>query len=187
MLIEILKHTPPWVFVLFFALLIMGYLQSKDRVFGRGKIILLPIVMIGLSFYGVLSAFGIGQPLSLVSWVGGMAIAGGLSLSFPSPLGVTYSTTDLSFSVPGSWLPFYLMMAIFATKYTVGVILVRQLAIANEESFIVSVCLIYGLISGIFLFRALTIWRSRKCHNIPSNKPLNAGIVVNCDDGERIR
>jgi hypothetical protein len=174
MLIQIIKHTPLWVFILFFALLVMGYMQSKDRIISRGKITILPIAMIGLSFYGVVSAFGIGQPVSWVSWLAGMSIAGCLSVKFPSPLGVSYSTKDLSFSVPGSWLPFYLMMAIFSTKYTVGVILARQLPIVNEKSFIVSISLCYGLISGIFLFRALTIWRSRKCNNISSNQSLNA-------------
>ena len=174
MLIEIIKRTPPWVFILFFVLLIMGYLQSKDRVISRGKITVLPIAMICLSFYGVISAFGVGQPISLVSWVVGMSIAGPLSVKFPSPLGVSYSTKNLSFSVPGSWLPFSLMMAIFSLKYIVGVILARQLPIVHEKSFIASVSLCYGLISGIFLFRALVIWRSRKCDNISSNKSLNA-------------
>ena len=110
MLLKIIKHTPPWVFILFFALLIMGYMQSKDRVIRRGKIIILPIAMIGLSLYGVVSAFGIKQPASLISWVAGMSIAGFLSVKLPSPLGVSYSTKDLSFSVPGSWLPLYFLI-----------------------------------------------------------------------------
>jgi lipopolysaccharide export LptBFGC system permease protein LptF len=58
LLIEILKRTPPWVFFLFFVLLAVGYYQSKDRIVGRGKVAILPIIMIALSFYGVLSAFG---------------------------------------------------------------------------------------------------------------------------------
>jgi len=91
-------------------------------------------------------------------------------VKFPSPLGVSYSTKELSFSVPGSWLPFYLMMAIFALKYTVGVILARQLPSLHEKSFIASVSLFYGLIGGIFLFRALLIWRFRKCENISYNQ-----------------
>lgn len=166
LLIEIIKHTPPLVFVLFFVLLVMGYRQSRDRVIGRGKITVLPIAMISLSFLGVISAFGVWQPISLVSWVVGVSISGLLSVRFPSPLGVSYSAKDLSFLVPGSWLPFYLMMAIFALKYTVGVILARQLPILHEESFIASVSLFYGLIGGIFLFRALCIMRFSKCGNI---------------------
>jgi len=60
LLIEIIKRTPPWVFVLLAALLAMGYAQSKDRTIGRGRVAILPVTMIGLSFYGVVSAFGIG-------------------------------------------------------------------------------------------------------------------------------
>lgn len=166
MFIEILKRTPPWVFVLFFALLIMGYLQSKDRIISRGKVAILPVAMICLSFYGVLSAFGMGRPVGLVSWAAGIFLAGFLGRKFASPAGVVYSTTKRSYSVPGSWFPLFLMMAIFFIKYAVGVILARKLPIANEQIFIVPVSLCYGLISGLFLVRAFGIWRCPECNNI---------------------
>lgn len=168
MLAEIVARTPVWVFFLFFVLLILGYIQSKDRKIGRYRIVILPMVMICLSFYGIVSAFGIGQPVSLMSWVMGLVCAGLLSLWFPSPSGVYYSPKELSFSLPGSWLPLSLMLAIFFIKYAVGVILARRLPIINENIFVASVSLCYGLISGIFLFRAFVIWRSRKADNTMS-------------------
>lgn len=174
MLIEIIKRTPPWVFVLFFVLLIIGSMQSKDRTLSRGKVAILPVAMICLSFYGVLSAFGIGRPVSLVSWAAGIFIAGLLGGKFPLPAGVSYSTENRSYSVPGSWFPLFLMMAIFFIKYAVGVILARKLPIANEQIFIVPVSLCYGLISGLFLVRAFAIWRCPECDNIVSNRGLHA-------------
>ncbi len=81
-LIEILKHTPAWVFVLFFVLLAVGYFQSKDRAIGRGKVSILPVAMIVLSFHGVLSAFG-AIAIGLVSWVLGVVIAVGIGVSLP--------------------------------------------------------------------------------------------------------
>ncbi|MGE5820140.1 MAG: DUF6622 family protein, partial [Deltaproteobacteria bacterium] len=50
--------------------------------------------------------------------------------------------------------------AIFFTKYAVGVILARQLPVANEPVFVGSISLCYGFLSGIFLARALVIRRS---------------------------
>lgn len=74
MLIEILKRTPPWVFVLFFVLLAYGFSQSRNRVVGRGMVPILPAAMIALSFYGVFSAFA-GAAIGLVAWALGLAIS----------------------------------------------------------------------------------------------------------------
>jgi hypothetical protein len=166
LLIEILKRTPPWVFILFFTLLTLGYFQSKGRTVSRSKVSILPVAMIVLSFYGVFSAFGV-VPVGLVFWVLGVAIAVGVGVKLATPQGVTFSSETQSFSIPGSWLPLAFMMAIFFTKYAVGVILARQLPIAGETAFVGSVSLCYGLLSGVFLARAMVIWRSatRHCQN----------------------
>ena len=159
MLIEIVKHTPPWVFVLFFVLLALGYFQSKDRTVGRGKLLILPVAMIALSFYGVFSAFGM-VPAGLAFWVLGVAIAVGFGARRAAPQGTSYSAETRLFFVPGSWLPLALMMAIFFTKYAVGVILAQQLPVAGEPAFVGSISLCYGLLSGVFLARAIVVWRS---------------------------
>lgn len=163
MLIEILKRTPPWVFVLFFVLLLLGFLQSKGRTVSRGRVSLLPVAMLVLSFYGVLSAFG-GVPAGLAFWVLGVAISVGLGIKLALPRGVAFSAEDQMFFVPGSWLPLAFMMAIFFTKYIVGVILARQLPIAGETAFVGSVSMCYGLLSGVFSARAIVIWRSALSH-----------------------
>lgn len=138
----------------------------------RAKVAILPVAMICLSFYGVLSAFGVGRPVSLVSWAAGIFIVGLLGRKFPSQVGAYYSVENRSYSVPGSWLPLFLMMAIFFIKYAVGVILARKLPIANEQIFMVPVSLSYGLISGLFLFRAFAIWRCPECDHTESNRGL---------------
>jgi len=159
LLIEILRRTPSWVFVLFFVLLAVGYVQTEDRAVSRTKVSILPLAMIALSLYGVISAFGIG-PVGLSSWVLGVAVAVWLGARLPTPRGVCFSIETQLFSVPGSWFPLALMMAIFFTKYAVGVTLARQLPIANEPVFIGSISLCYGFLSGLFIARALVIWRS---------------------------
>ena len=173
MLIEILKRTPSWVFVLFFVLLAFGYYQSKDRVVNRNKVTILPAVMVVLSFYGVLSVFG-STPFALSSWLAGVAITVYLGLKFANSSGVSFATETRSFSVPGSWLPLALMMAIFFTKYAVGVILARKFPIAGELAFIGSISLIYGLLSGVFLARAVAILRTAR-----ENTYNQRGVVLN--------
>lgn len=159
MLIEILKRTPSWVFILFFFLVAVGYFQCKDRVIGRGKVFMLPFAMITLSFFGVLSAFGF-IPVGVIPWVVGVGVAGWLGAKLVTPRGVSFATETQLFFVPGSRLPLALMMAIFFTKYAVGVIQARQLPIASEPIFIGSISLCYGFLSGAFLARAFVIRRS---------------------------
>jgi hypothetical protein len=161
LLIETLKRTPSWVFVLFFVLLAAGYFQSKDRTVSRGTVSILPVAMIALSFFGVVSAFGF-APVGLVSWAVGIGVAVWFGVRIAIPRDVAFSTDTQLSSVPGSWLPLALMMAIFFTKYAVGIILARQLSIASESAFIGLVSFCYGFLSGLFLARALVVWRSAK-------------------------
>jgi hypothetical protein len=74
-------------------------------------------------------------------------------------LGASYSTDTRRFTVPGSWLPLALFMAIFACKFAVGMIT----AIAPEllQSLSAAICLsaLYGLFSGVLNARA---WRLLK-------------------------
>lgn len=158
MLIQILTRTPPWVFLLFFVLLALGYVQSKNRTLSYSKVSILPGAMVMLSFYGVFSAFG-ANPIGLVFWILGVAIAVGVIAKRPAPKGVTFSAETQSFFVPGSWLPMALMMAIFFTKYAVGITLARQLPIASEMAFVGLVGFCYGFFSGVFLARAMVILR----------------------------
>lgn len=160
MLVQIVKHTPVWVFVLFFVLVVYGYWQTRDKSILPYRVAILPAIMILLSFYGVLSAFGLSR-LVLLFWVAGVGIAVWVGMLIGAPRGVHYSSTTRLYSVPGSWLPLGLMMVIFFTKYTVGVLTARHIAIVKTEDFAILVGCTYGFLSGLFLSRAFVIWRVR--------------------------
>ena len=161
MLIQILKHTPAWVFVLFVVLLVYGFAQHQTRLASRYRLVLLPVVMLTLSAAGVYSAFGLG-PIVVVAWAIGLGLATGTGLVFGSQRGVSYvSELDL-FHVPGSWVPLLLMMTIFFIKYAVGFSLARHLAFAQSALFADTISLIYGFLSGLFVARALIVWRCAK-------------------------
>lgn len=165
MLIEIIKRTPPWVFVLFIVLVALGYYQSRNRTVGQKTIAILPAVMIVLSLLGVFSAFGTGVA-GLVSWAAGILFSVGLGIKLNAPRGVTFCIETKSYFVPGSWVPLALMMGIFFTKYAVGVTLARQLPIVSEPAFVSSISFCYGVFSGFFLSRAVVVWRSARLSKI---------------------
>ena len=150
-LLIILTHTPAWVFVVFIGLLALGYQQSRDRTVSRARILLLPVAMLALSFYGVLSSFGLGL-LSSFAWALGVGAVWSL---FPKKLKSSVQPGPAgSFFVPGSWWPLAFMMAIFFIKYLTGYALARNLAIAFQPWFIGLASLSLGIFSGIFFARA---------------------------------
>lgn len=167
MLIQILKHTPLWVLVLFFVLLALGYLSSRPRNITRGRLAILPAVMILLSAHGVVAGFGY-RWIGVGAWVVGMALAMPRNQALQLPRGATYSATPRTFTLPGSWIPLALMMVIFFTKYAVAVILALDHALNEATPFVAGICLFYGLLSGMFLSSALALWRlERESRRLP--------------------
>jgi len=150
-----LAHTPSWVFFVFAALLLLGYQQSRDRTVGPGRLIFLPIAMLGLSFFGIASAFGLAA-LPVGAWLLGVSL---ITLPGLRQIGsFVRSNPANAFRIPGSWLPLALMMAIFFIKYLAGYALARGLVIASEPWFVGGTSLAQGLLSGFFPARATAVW-----------------------------
>lgn len=159
MWIEIIRNTPLWVWPLLLFLLYRGYQQSQARTIGLSKLGIIPGIFLFLGFYGLIHAFG-AHPLNLVLWGLGIGLAVLLHLKLELPKGVRFSPQEQTFHVPGSWLPLALMLAVFCAKFAVGVIVGMRLPIANTATFTATISLIYGLLGGMFLGRAVVIWRA---------------------------
>lgn len=156
MLLQIVEHTPLWVWGLLAALLALGFSQVRDRDVGLARVTVLPLVMLALSFAGVTSAFG-GRPAALVAWAVGIAIATRALRGLISVRGARWSPATQRLHVPGSWVPLVLIVGLFAIKYAVGVTLARQPALATHDGFAVLCSAAYGVFSGIFLARGLSL------------------------------
>lgn len=81
----------------------LGLLQSKGRTVSRRRVSALPVAMIALSFYGVLSARR--RPAGLAFWQVGRRPGGRVWVKLATPQGVTFFSETQSFFIPGSWLP----------------------------------------------------------------------------------
>ena len=157
MLMAILQHTPVWVYVLFVALLGLGWMQSRDRVVPYFRAFVLPCMMVLFSMYGVASAFGMG--IGVIAWSIGMMIVMALGIRIKTFYNAIYIEERNAFAIKGSWLWLTLMMVIFWLKFAVGVVLARELKIVSEHWFILGISLCYGLLSGIFLVRVIILWK----------------------------
>jgi len=145
----------------FFALLVLGFKQSKSRVVKVKTVFILPLAMTLFSLFGVYSVYGL-TLINLVFWGLGLILALVLGLKLAYPKLVSYSALDNKLSIAGSWAPLALMMAIFFTKYFMGFALARGLPIINDMVFITCISLVYGVFSGTFLARSLVMFKASK-------------------------
>ena len=74
MTLDIIRHTPFWVWAVLAKLIVLGLWQTRARRIGRGRVTLLPRVMIGLSLGGVLSSFGVAG-VAIGGWAAGVGAA----------------------------------------------------------------------------------------------------------------
>jgi len=155
MVIGILQNTPLWVWGVLLGLLALGLSQTRTRKVTRLLVLLLPALMITLSFYSVIASFGIGLA-AIGAWAIGLAGAVALNgFGLFGPNGIRYSLEDQRFELPGSWLPLVLMLTIFCTRFVLGVATALNPSMVGTTGFIVCMSAILGLCSGIFLSRGI--------------------------------
>jgi hypothetical protein len=159
MLLQIILRTPVWVWGLFALLLWQGLKLARPTSMGLLRLTLVPVVMVCLSVYGTVSAFG-GHADVLVAWLAAAATTASLVLlKFPLPQGTRYDAAKKRIRQHGSLVPLGLMMGIFFTKYWVGVSIAMHPALALDPVFSTAVSALSGAISGIFAARALRLQR----------------------------
>lgn len=158
MLLQIVLHTPRWVFALFLLLLWLGARQLVAHDPGLGRVTLMPLAMGALSVLGLVSVFG-DSPVALAGWAVAALAALALVLRRPLPVTTRYDAARRRFHVAGSAAPLMLMMGLFLIKYAVGVALALHPELRRQAAFGLAVPLLYGAFSGVFAARALRMWR----------------------------
>lgn len=158
-LMQILLHTPRWVFGLFAVLLALGLSQVVSRRASLTRVSILPLAMVALSFSGVWSGFAASQPWLLLGWLKALGASAWLVSRRPAPAGTAYESETRTFVLPGSAMPLAMIMAIFLTKYAAGIAMAMQPGLAQHTTFAWVTSVLYGAFSGVFLGRALRLWR----------------------------
>jgi hypothetical protein len=156
MFVQILQHTPIWVWGLLAVLVTLGLSQARAREVSLARVTVLPLVLIALSASGVLSAFG-HFPIAIGGWAAGVGAALVLARNAVAVRGASWSPSTSTLHLPGSWLPLTLILGLFATKYVAGVNLAMHPALAIDPTFAGLCSLAYGSFSGLFLARALSL------------------------------
>lgn len=158
MLLQVIAHTPRWVFAVFALLVWLGVKQLFGGTVGLGRVTVMPIAMTGLSIFGVVSVFG-DSPAALAGWAVAAIALLALVLQRPLPATTRYDAETRRFHLAGSAVPLTLMMGIFFTKYVAGVMLAMHPELRHHATFAILVPTLYGVFSGVFAGRGLRLWK----------------------------
>jgi len=157
MLIQILRHTPTWVFIVFGALIWLGLNQTRARTASIQRVTILPLAMVTLSIYGMTHTFdAIG---AYAAWATACVVVAALWLRYAPARNAYYDAVTARFSLPGSWLPLALICGVFVTKYAVGASLAIHPQWRGDLAFAVACATLYGAMSGLFLARTMQLWQ----------------------------
>ena len=162
-IVEVVRHTPVWVWGILAAIVVLGALQMRDHATSRLRLLAMPLGMGGYSLWGAVSAFGVQAPV-LLAWTAGLSIAlvSNARVGWP---GKVRADGDGGFALPGSPLPLLLMLAVFALRYAVTVSLVLHPQWRVEAGFELPASVAAGFLAGLFAARA------RRILGTPTNVP----------------
>lgn len=154
MLMQILIHTPAWVWGLFTALLALGLWQRRSRHVAPAALLALPLVMLALGLWTMAPGFT-KLPLTAAVWL--LALGTGLLLGrrIPAPRGTQWVPNLRRLRLPGSWLPLALILTIFCLRYAAGVSLALHPEWYEWLALQAGMAMAFGSLSGVFLGRAL--------------------------------
>jgi hypothetical protein len=122
-----------------------------------------------LSLSGVHSSFGL-KPLPVAFWTAGLAAATWIGYRYFPETRISFDPVKGTFSIPGSWTPLLVIMAIFCVKYTVAVMASLHVGMVRAPGFTMALSLAYGVFSGYFAARALSLLACAKRSGMPSEQ-----------------
>lgn len=151
---EALKQTPWWVYLLFVYFLLLGIKALKDSTISLKKLVILPIVFIYWSFNslnqnGLLECSPVGKYL-LFGIIG--IIIGYFAYARVME---AYCQKSNLFHVRGSVQTLVIFMLIFAAKYTFGYLTASDPDILLNPDFRWVYLIIEGVVSGFYIGRLL--------------------------------
>jgi uncharacterized membrane protein len=150
--LDIVSHTPVWVWPLLLYLLYIGWSRTRDRVVAPARLFVMPAAIAGLALYNLVSL----EPSfsTLVGFACGAA-AGALAGHAVGRRRLAELREDGMLKTKGDWMPLVLIVAIFAVHYARGVALALQPALAQDAAFLLAGAMLSGLFAAMMVARTI--------------------------------
>ena len=160
---QTLQHIPIWVFALLLGLIALGLLQTRTRKVRARRLLGTNIALTIFTLVGVTQQW---RPtpwlaLALLTWAAACLLVSWALGQGAAPDGARYDPATQRFTVPGSWLPLALFMAIFACKFVVGMVSATAPGSLHSVQAAIGISALYGLFSGVLNGRALRLLQLR--------------------------
>ena len=160
--LDIVTHTPPFVWAILAALVLVGLRQTRTQTMSAGRVWLVPLVVGAASLAGALRGFaGAGELLTGACWAVGVGLGFVSNRSLDLPRRVA-ANADGSFTIGGSIAPLLLFTGVFLVRYVVNVALAIQPSLAGSPEAAAAAAIAYGFTTGLLAARSRKIWRTRR-------------------------
>ena len=151
---DILEGTPTWVWVLFIYLMIIGFKARKIHVVSLFKLFILPALFFILAIYYLIVNFS-SDVTAIFIWIIAFGVGTVLNWIIYKNLTLQADKKKHLIKVPGTWSVLIMIILIFSIKYTFGYLLSAHPTIIHNSLFIYSFLIASGIITGLFLGKAL--------------------------------
>lgn len=168
MIVEIIRHTPLWVWALLALLLALGLSQTRSRRVQPVRLLILPLVLLVLGLSSM-SAAVTAQPVVGLVWAAALLASLAWAVRMKPPAGTHWDAAAGRLHLAGSWMPLVIIVVIFLLRYTAAVSLAMHPAWRSALSVQLPLALAFGSLSGLFLGRALSLWRLTRMATWPAH------------------
>lgn len=158
MLVEIVRHTPVWVWGLLVALLALGAAQLRARSVSPARLAALPMVLALLGLSATATSFVPPWP-ALAAWATALGAGAMLGLRLPRPAGAHWDAEHHLLRVPGSVVPLAIIVVVFVLRYAGAVALALHPAWRSLLAVALPLAAGYGGITGLLGGRTLGLLR----------------------------
>ena len=156
--IETVVRTPIWVWALLAFLLFIGVRALRPTTASFARLAILPLVFLAWGLSGFATTYGL-RPVGIVIWIAALAVGAGFGWLLARSIEIRADKERGRIRLPGNAVNLVLILIIFATKYTLGVLAGIHPSITAELLYMAVDVGVSGLLTGLFAGRLFGLWR----------------------------
>lgn len=146
--VAVVSHTPSWVWLLYAALLFLGFQRTRDNVLPLWRVLILPAAVAVMT---VASAIGAGVGLLPVMALG--LLVGGAAGWWLEPVDSARRTPSGMVALRGEWWTLAQIVLVLLARYAISVLSVTHPMLSTDPSWRVLTLLATTALSGVLFGR----------------------------------
>jgi hypothetical protein len=119
---------------------------------------ILPVVFLAWGLSGFATNYGL-RPTGIAVWIAALVVGAGIGLVLARTIEIHADKERGLIRLPGTAVNLALILIIFATKYTLGVLAGMRPSITSELLYMATDVGVSGLLTGMFTGRLYGLWR----------------------------